>query len=195
MKAKVFFTCLFALSLSATAQNVTGNGEWKEIQPNEISINPINLYQDWIVLAVNNEEKPNAMLLTMGTLGAFRGKPIASIFVNESRYTYELLEKSEYFTLAVFPEQYKENVRYLGQHSGRDGSDKIKDAGFHVSKTELGNPFFDQANLVIECRMIYTGKWDESRLDDSIKSAFYRDGERRPAHQQFIGEIVHVWQK
>ena len=195
MKAKVIFTCLLALSLSATAQNVTGNGEWKEIQPNEISINPINLYQDWIVLAVNNEEKPNAMLLTMGTLGAFRGKPIASIFVNESRYTYELLEKCEYFTLAVFPEQYTENVRYLGQHSGRDGSDKIKDAGFQVSKTELGNPFFDQANLVIECRMIYTGKWDESRLDDSIKSAFYRDGERRPAHQQFIGEIVHVWQK
>ena len=73
--------------------------------------------------------------------------------------------------------------------------DKIKDAGLTVGKTELGNPFFDQANLVIECRMIYTGKWDLDKLDDSIKSAFYRDGELRPMHQQFIAEIVHVWKK
>ena len=195
MKAKIILTIMLAMSMNALAQNVTLSGGWKEIEPKEVGINPINLFQDWIVLAVNNDEKPNAMLLTMGTMGAFRGKPIVSIFVNESRYTYELLEKNPYFTLSVFPEQYKDNVQYLGQHSGRDGSDKIKDAGFEVSKTELGNPFFDQANLVIECRMLYTGKWDESRLDDSIKSAFYRDGERRPAHQQFIAEIVHVWQK
>ncbi|MBO7602135.1 MAG: flavin reductase [Bacteroidaceae bacterium] len=145
---------------------------------------------------MNNEEKPNAMLLTMGTMGVFRGKPIVSIFVNESRYTYELLQKNPYFTLAVFPEQYKESVDYLGHHSGRDGADKIKDAGLEVSKTALGNPFFEQANLVIECRMLYTGTWDESKLDDSMKSGFYRDnGERRPAHQQFLAEIVHVWTK
>ena len=191
----MFFTCLLTMSMIASAQNVSPSSDWKEIQPNEVTVNPINLYQDWIVLAVNNEEKPNAMLLTMGTMGVFRGKPIVSIFVNESRYTYELLQKNAYFTLAVFPEQYKESVNYLGHHSGRDGSDKIKDAGLEVSKTELGNPFFEQANLVIECRMLYTGTWDESKLDDSIKSAFYRDGERRPVHQQFIAEIVHVWTK
>ena len=195
MKTKIILIFMLVMSMNALAQNVTPSGGWKEIEPKDISINSIHLFEDWIVLAVNNDEKPNAMLLTMGTMGAFRGKPIVSIFVNESRYTYELLEKNPYFTLSVFPEQYKENVHYLGEHSGRDGSDKIKDAGLQVSKTELGNPFFDQANLVIECRMIYTGKWDESRLDDSIKLAFYRDGERRPAHQQFIAEIVHVWQK
>ena len=149
MKRLMFFVCMLAMSSFAFAQNVSPSSDWKEIQPKEITINPINLYQDWIVLAVNNEEKPNAMLLTMGTMGVFRGKPIVSIFVNESRYTYELLQ----------------------------------------------NPFFEQANLVIECRMLYTGTWDESKLDDSIKSAFYRDGVRRPAHQQFIAEIVHVWTK
>jgi len=195
MKRLMFFVCMLAMSSFAFAQNVSPSSDWKEIQPKEITINPINLYQDWIVLAVNNEEKPNAMLLTMGTMGVFRGKPIVSIFVNESRYTYELLQKNPYFTLAVFPEQYKESVDYLGHHSGRDGADKIKDAGLEVSKTALGNPFFEQANLVIECRMLYTGTWDESKLDDSIKSAFYRDGVRRPAHQQFIAEIVHVWTK
>jgi flavin reductase (DIM6/NTAB) family NADH-FMN oxidoreductase RutF len=195
MKRMMFFACMLTMGMTALAQNVSPSADWKEIQPKEITINPINLYQDWIVLAVNNEEKPNAMLLTMGTMGVFRGKPIVSIFVNESRYTYGLLQKNPYFTLAVFPEQYKESVSYLGHHSGRDGADKIKDAGLEVSKTELGNPFFEQANLVIECRMIYTGVWDESKLDDSIKSGFYRDGERRPAHQQFMAEIVHVWTK
>lgn len=112
------------------------------------------------------------MLLTMGTMGVFRGKPIVSIFVNESRYTYELLQKSPYFTLAVFPEQYKESVDYLGHHSGRDGADKIKDAGLEVSKTALGNPFFEQANLVIEGVILYTGTWDESKLDDFYAQTF-----------------------
>ncbi|MBE6289038.1 MAG: hypothetical protein E7100_02190 [Bacteroidaceae bacterium] len=195
MKRIVYLFCLLVVSMSAMAQSVSPSSAWKEIPPTEIDINGVSLFQDWIVLSVNNGDKPNAMLLTMGSLGVFKGKPIVSIFVNESRFTYELLQKNPYFTLAVFPEQYKESVNYLGHHSGRDGSDKIKDAGLEVSKTELGNPFFEQANLVIECRMIYTGVWDESKLDDSIKSSFYRDGQRRPAHQQFIAEIVHVWKK
>lgn len=195
MKKSILFCCMLAIATSVCGQNAALSNGWQEIQPKEVTTNPVSLFDDWIVLAVNNDDKPNAMLLTMGTMGVFRGKPIVSIFVNESRYTYELLEKNPYFTLAVFPEQYKENVRYLGQHSGRDGSDKIKDAGLTVGKTELGNPFFDQANLVIECRMIYTGKWDLDRLDDSIKSGFYRDGELRPMHQQFMAEIVHVWKK
>lgn len=113
-----------------------------------------------------------ALLLTMGTMGVFRGKPIVSIFVNESRYTYELLQKNPYFTLAVFPEQYKESVDYLGHHSGRDGADKIKDAGLEVSKTALGNPFFEQASLVIEGVILYTGTWDESKLDDFYAQTF-----------------------
>ena len=194
MKKTFILGLMLALTVSASAQSALPAG-WQEIQPNDVTINSVSLFNDWIVLAVNNDDKPNAMLLTMGTMGVFRGKPIVSIFVNESRFTYGLLEKNPYFTLAVFPEQYKENVRYLGQHSGRDGSDKIKDAGFTVSKTELGNPFFEQANLVIECRMIYTGKWDLEKLDDSIKQGFYRDGQLQPMHQQFMAEIVHVWKK
>jgi len=194
MKSKLMLTCLLALSLNVAGQNVTPEG-WTEIQPNEISVNPIDLFNNWVALSVQDGDKANSMLLTMGQLGVFRGKPVLSIFVNESRYTYELLQRSPYFTVAVFPEQYKENVRYLGQHSGRDGSDKIKDAGLTVSKSELGSPIINEANLVIECRMIYTGTWNEDKLDDSIKQMFYRDGERRPMHQQFIGEIVHVWKK
>jgi len=194
MKSKLMLTCLLALSLNVAGQNVTPEG-WTEIQPNEISVNPIDLFNNWVALSVQDGDKANSMLLTMGQLGVFRGKPVLSIFVNESRYTYELLQRSPYFTVAVFPEQYKENVRYLGQHSGRDGSDKIKDAGLTVSKSELGSPIINEANLVIECRMIYTGTWNEDKLDDSIKQMFYRDGQRRPMHQQFIGEIVHVWKK
>ena len=68
MKRMMFFACMLAMGMTALAQNVSPSADWKEIQPKEITINPINLYQDWIVLAVNNEEKPNAMLLTMGTM-------------------------------------------------------------------------------------------------------------------------------
>ena len=192
MKKLLIFSLLLAMASSVFPQ--VGN-EWKEIKPEEIGINPINLFKDGLALTVQDGEKANSMMLTMGTLGYFRGKGMLAMYVNESRYTYDLLMKNPYFTVEAFPEAYNEHLRYLGTHSGRDGSDKIKDAGLTASKTAEGTPYILEGNLLIECRLVYTGSWDEDKLDDSIKASYYRDGVRRPKHQQQLAEILHVWVK
>ena len=174
MKKLLIFSLLLAMASSVFPQ--VGN-EWKEIKPEEIGINPINLFKDGLALTVQDGEKANSM------------------YVNESRYTYDLLMKNPYFTVEAFPEAYNEHLRYLGTHSGRDGSDKIKDAGLTASKTAEGTPYILEGNLLIECRLVYTGSWDEDKLDDSIKASYYRDGVRRPMHQQLLAEILHVWVK
>ena len=99
MKKSIFLGCMLAIATSVCGQNAVLSNGWQEIQPKEVTTNPVSLFDDWIVLAVNNDDKPNAMLLTMGTMGVFRGKPIVSIFVNESRYTYE--QSINFRTLAI----------------------------------------------------------------------------------------------
>ena len=182
------------LAFAASAFPQVGS-EWKEIKPDEISVNPINLFRDGLALTVQNGDKANSMMLTMGTIGWFRGKGMLAMYVNESRYTYDLLMKNPYFTVEAFPEAYKEHLNYLGHHSGRDGSDKIKDAGLTTGKTDEGTPYILEGNLLIECRLVYTGLWDEDKLDESIKGSYYKDGVRRPMHQQLLAEILHVWVK
>ena len=192
MKRFLIFSLL--LALAATAFPQVGS-EWKEIQPDEITVNPIHLFKDGLALTVQDGDHANSMMLTMGTLGYFRGKGVLAMYVNESRYTYDLLMKNPYFTVEAFPEAYKEHLNYLGHHSGRDGSDKIKAAGLTAAKTAEGTPYILEGNLLIECRLVYTGSWDEDKLDDFIKAPYYRDGTRRPMHQQLLAEILHVWVK
>lgn len=64
------------------------------------------------------------------------------------------LEKYDYFTVMAF---YKEDARilgYMGTHTRRDG-DKAAHLGLHTLYTENGTSYYEEAELVLECKTIY----------------------------------------
>ncbi len=175
--------------LSADVENLP----WKSIKPNEIKDNPYTLiFDDWMALAAGKKDDMNAMTIAWGGFGYLWNKPVVTIYVSESRYTYDFVEKNDYFTVTAFPQndKYKKALQYIGTHSGRDG-DKLTEAGLTPEFTDLGNPIFKQARLAIECKMIYKKAIELEDVPDFEKHRY----DKMKIHHMYIGEIVNVWER
>ncbi len=170
------------------------NAAWKIIEPEEIKDNPFNLLaNDWMALATGTEDNMNAMTIAWGGFGVLWGKPVVTVYVSESRYTYDFMEKNEYFTVSAFPktEDNRKALQYIGSHSGRDESDKIKKAGLTAQYTSLGNPMFAEARLTIECKLLYKKGIELEDVPESEKARY----DKQKIHHMYIGEIVNAWEK
>lgn len=175
------------------AQDVpTASKEWKAVSAKEIADNPmVKVGDEWMALAAGREGDMNAMTIGWGTWGVLWGRPVMTVYVSSSRHTHSFMERNDYFTVTGFPEQYHQALLYIGSHSGRDG-DKLQEAGLTPEFTELGNPIFREANLAIECRLLYKEVMDVSQVPDRIREMY--DNGTGP-HSMYIGEIVNVWIK
>ena len=166
--------------------------DWEKISIDDVK-NPAVLFgKDWAALAAGNKDGMNAMTIGWGQFGMLWQRPILTVYVAPERYTNEFMDKSEYFTVSTFPESKRKALSYIGTHSGRDG-DKLKEAGLTPDFTELGNPVFKEANLVVECKIIYKEPFKSELMDDKAK-AFYERTKLSP-HVQYIGEVINVWRK
>lgn len=178
----------------ATAPATAKESEWKKFNPMEQwQANPFTLFsKDWMLLAVGKKGDMNAMTIGWGGLGTLWGedRPVVTVYVEKRRYTHSFMEKNEYFTVTAFPEQYRDALKYLGTHSGRDG-DKIKAANLHVEYTQLGNPIFTEGKLVLECKKVYGAPFNPEGFGDVARKV-YSD---RPLHSVYIGEVVNAWIK
>lgn len=167
--------------------------EWKRIDPKELAVNAVKMYDDdWMVVSAGNKESMNLMTISWGGLGELWNKPVATVYVAPQRYTYQFLEREEYYTICRFDSTYRDKLTYLGTKSGRD-EDKVKGSGLTVRFTERGNPMYEEANLVIECRKIYHDNFRPERLQQE-QLDWYEDRQVDP-HGIFIGEIVDMWVK
>lgn len=171
--------------------NLNSDNNWQKISPLEIK-NAIELFdKDWMALAVGKEGDMNAMTISWGEIGEVWEKPVLTVFVSSSRYTHEFMERSDYFTVTAFPESRRSSIQYIGTRSGRDG-DKLKAAGLTPEFTELGNPIFKEANLAIECRIIYKAPLEKEDIAEDV-AGIYDNG--MGVHSMYIGEIINVWKK
>ncbi|MBP1616346.1 MAG: flavin reductase family protein [Bacteroidetes bacterium] len=163
------------------------------IDPKEIAKSPISLFGDnWFVVSCGDSTKFNEMTISWGAMGFGWNVPTITVYIRNTRFTYEFIDKGKYFVLNSFDEKYREKVRFIGSHTGRN-TDKVKETGLTPGFTPLGNPYFEEASLVIECEKIY--------FDDIVRSQLFEQGQKnystdpKETHRMFIGKIVNVWQK
>ena len=178
--------------VAADSASVT---EWKEITPYDIK-NSVTLFEkDWMALAVGQKGDMNAMTIAWGGIGELWGKPVVTVYVRSNRYTYGFMERNKYFTVTAFPEYKRSALQYIGTHSGRDDKDKLQKAGLTPAFTELGNPIFEEANLAIECRIIYKAPFNLSAIVDEDTRNDYAGDKSGSIHTMYIGEVVNAWKK
>jgi flavin reductase (DIM6/NTAB) family NADH-FMN oxidoreductase RutF len=167
---------------------------YRAIEASDIKGNLIELIaDDWMLVTAGNREKLNTMTANWGGAGYLWNKPVVFIFVRPERYTYGFLENSGGFTLTFFDEKYREALNTCGAKSGRD-CDKITEAGLTPCFTDIGNPAFTEARLVIECRKLYASQLTKDAFIDSepLKTHYRTKGN---LHKQYIAEIVRVWSR
>ena len=146
--------------------------------------------KEWALLTSGYKDKFNTMTVSWGGMGTLWHKPIVTVYVRPNRYTFEFLEKEEYFTLSFYDAKFKEYLGILGSKSGRD-TDKI-------ALTNLTPEFLDksvtfkEANLTIVCKKIFTQKLNIEGMSKEIQDSFYKDD---PVHHMFIGEVIDIIDK
>ncbi len=149
-------------------------------------VNPFaKIGKDWMLITSGEKEKFNTMTASWGALGVLWNKNVTFAFVRPQRYTFEFLEKDEYYSLSFFDSKYKKELGFCGKVSGRD-IDKIKETGF----TPLFNssaPYFEEANLIFICKKIYNQFIEPSLfLDENIGDNY----PKKDYHKMFVGEII-----
>ena len=89
----------------------------------------LNAIKKGVLLTVKAGNKVNSMTISWGTLGIEWAVPIFTAFVREHRYTREILDQADSFTINIPLEGANRKILgYMGTKSGRD-TDKIKDMG------------------------------------------------------------------
>jgi len=166
---------------------------FQSIDIRNLQDNAVSLFGDnWFVVTAGNENDFNQMTISWGALGVVWGQPSATIYIRNTRHTYPYLNNNKYFTLCAFDEEHRDKVLFIGSNSGRD-IDKIEATGLTPVSTELGNIYYAEARLVIECEKVYFDEIvPENILIEEGRKMYEGNND---THRMFIGKIVNVWEK
>lgn len=144
-----------------------------------------------VLLTTKAGEKINAMTIGWGSISQYWGKDVMIVPVRHSRYTHELLESSDNFTVSVpkFNEMAKE-IGYCGSNSGRD-VDKFEKCGFRaVLSKSVDTPIVGQAHLHYECKIIARVELNAENIDKELTANWYATND---FHTLYFGEIIECY--
>ena len=167
--------------------------EFRTIQPKELDTNLFRMIDDeWLLICCYDEEKgrENMMTASWGGMGILWNKEVCFLFVRPQRYTHDLLEKQNRFSVCVLPEKYKSAHKVCGSQSGRD-VDKIMLTGLHETDCD-GVKAVAESKFVFVVRQLYR--------DDLVKTGFKEDVllKHYPTndfHTVYVCEIEKIFQK
>ncbi len=130
----------------------------------------------------------NPMTIGWGQVGIVWGKPIFSVYVRPSRYTFGCLQKADSFTVSV-PRlgELADELTFCGTKSGRDLA-KAEACGLtlHPGRS-IETPVIGECGLHYECKILARSQLDASDIACADVHRFYASGD---IHQILLGEIV-----
>ena len=168
--------------------------EYRKIEPAAISGNPFEMIgKEWaLVSAKKADGTVNTMTVSWGSMGVLWSKNVVQIYLRPQRYTKEFVDQAGRFTLSFYGEGAKKELGYLGKVSGRE-EDKIKTVGF-TPKMFGQAPAFEQAELVLDCQVLYTQTIDPAGFmpGTDCDEKWYPN---KDYHIVYVARIEGVWQK
>lgn len=161
---------------------------FKEINIRDVKESAVKLINDeWALVTAAADGAVNSMTVSWGGMGEIWGKDVVFIFIRPQRYTYELLEKTDVFSMSFFGGEYKKELTYFGRNSGRDG-DKYAATGF-TTVTLDSVECVEQAKVNLVCKKLAFQDIDpKGFIDESIENNYNGD-----YHRVYIGEIVKTY--
>lgn len=129
-----------------------------------------------ILLTTCRDGNVNTMTIGWGGVGIEWGKTIFTAFVRESRFTREILDTTEAFTVNIFEgNPPMDLIAFCGRNSGRD-VDKVAHLGLHLEESEnFPVPGIKEFPITLECRILHRQMQDLSDLPRELKDRYYPD--------------------
>lgn len=195
MKKRSYITAILAAILMIAPGKMSAqedNGFKKFSVEEAFEDNGFQWFRDAQLLCAGNKEKSNAMTIGWGGIGTFWQRPALTVYVAEQRYTKKFMDDSEYFTVMSFDVKDSKVLNYMGTKSGRDG-DKAQALGLHTTYTANGTPYYTEATMVIECKIMFAAPLDPQHFKSDVPKKVY--GNPAGVHSMYIGEVVNAWKK
>ncbi len=142
--------------------------------------------EQWAIVSAGSIDDYNCMTLSWGMLGNVWEHPGAAvtIYVRPDRYTFEFMEKNDYFVISFLPEENRKDAEILGTLSGRDG-DKMAKTSLTPLALEKGVGFA-QSELTFVCRKVFSQQFDVNCVPEKWREGVYS---RYEPHYMYIGYI------
>ena len=149
-----------------------------------------------VLLTTKRGEEVDTMTIGWGHIGIEWGKPIFVAYVRESRYTHEMIEATNEFTVNIpYGNVDKHILGYCGTKSGRDVN-KIQDLGLTLVESDhVAAPGIKELPITLECKVIYKQFQDISAIPQNIQDRYYpADAQgKQDVHYAYYGEIVGAY--
>ena len=133
----------------------------------------------------------NMMTASWGGLGILWGMEVCFCFIRPTRHTYDFMEKVDYFTICFFDEEYRDVLNFCGTKSGKN-INKMSYEKLTPQAGSMGNVYFKEARMIMECRKIYFQDIDPGKFQDP---GIEKNYPLKDYHRQYIGEIIKVFKK
>ncbi len=143
-----------------------------------------------IILAASDRGgRLNPMTIGWGVFGWIWGRPVFTVLVRPSRYTYECVEATGDFTVNVQPADRRDLADICGASSGRD-RDKMADLGLTtLPSRKITSPGIAECPIVFECMVVHCNDVLPPELAADITRTYYTDGD---FHRCYYGEILNI---
>ena len=144
-----------------------------------------------LLVSLDEAKRPNAMTIGWAQVGIIWGKPICTVLVRPSRYTFRCCNTTGDFTVNLPRLSQAEQVLFCGTKSGRD-YDKFAECGFTPvppRAPQMSSPFIAECGLAYECRVVHYNDVLPPQLAPEIQESCYPSGDY---HRIYFGEILSV---
>jgi flavin reductase (DIM6/NTAB) family NADH-FMN oxidoreductase RutF len=140
-------------------------------------------------LTVLAGDKTNIMTIGWASIGFIWGRPMMTVLVRKSRYTWSIMERAADFTVSVPFCDVRKALEICGTQSGRK-LDKREKCGFEFFPAEkVKTPILNLQGIHYECKIVYKTPLDPALLIESYKHLY----PEKDFHTLYFGEIVYCY--
>lgn len=164
---------------------------FKETNIRELNENFVKLIaENYMLITAGDRAGFNTMTASWGGFGEMWGNDVSLIAVRPTRYTFEFLEKSDYYSLCFFSKEAGKKIHAVcGSKSGRDVN-KAEAADLTALFTD-GTTAFDEAEIIVVCQKVYASNLSPGDFLDASIEKWYKDD----YHKIYVGNILKVYVK
>ncbi|NLI53469.1 MAG: flavin reductase family protein [Clostridiales bacterium] len=139
----------------------------------------------------------NPMTIGWAQFGVIWGRPVVTVMVRKSRFTFSRMEQTDVFTVSVpRAKELAKELGFCGSRSGRD-VDKERESGLTRSPARAGGADgVRECGAAFECRIVQKQMLDLDTLDPEARARYYGSNQALPngdPHMIYVGEILAAY--
>lgn len=162
----------------------------EEVKYNEYLKEATEALESGAFLNVRAEGEVNTMTIGWASIGVVWRVPMFLVLVRESRYTHQLIEKAEDFTVSFPFNRMQEELKFCGTYSGRN-YDKFAECELEViSGKDVDSVMIKGCDLHYECSIKYKQDMEKENIFTDTLIDCYPDYD---LHTLYFGEIINCF--